>query len=140
MTPQFVIDTSALVAIVRREPDYADIADVVVVGPSLFPAPALVELGLVTSLERNLPNPDTVVLIDLLYRSGMSVAPFDVAMATAAGEAGVRYGKGNSSGVSLNLIDLMVYATAKVSGLPILCTGRDFAKTDAAIHPASRVG
>ena len=45
---------------------------------------------------------------------------------------------GNSKGGKLNLLDLMVYAVAKRTGRPILCTGRDFASTDADIHPASR--
>jgi ribonuclease VapC len=40
----------------------------------------------------------------------------------------------------LNLLDLMVYAVAKERGMPLLCTGNDFATTDLAIHPASRVG
>ena len=45
---------------------------------------------------------------------------------------------GNSKGGKLNLLDLMVYAVAKRTGRPILCTGRDFASADADIHPASR--
>ena len=45
---------------------------------------------------------------------------------------------GNSKGVKLDLLDLMVYAVAGRTGPQILCTGRDFASTDADIHPASR--
>ena len=47
-----------------------------------------------------------------------------------------RQGKGN--GGKLNLLDRMAYATAKHTARPVLRTGRDFADTDAAIHPASR--
>lgn len=36
------------------------------------------------------------------------------------------------------MLDVMVYCLARRLGRPILCTGRDFAATDAAIHPASR--
>lgn len=140
MTPQFVIDTSALVAIVKREPGYAEIADVVVAIPGILPAPVIVEFKLVTSLERNRSNPNSVALLALLERSGTIVCAFDADAAAAASIAGERYGKGGGSGVSLNLLDLMVYGVVKVTGLPILCTGKDFAATDAAIHPASRAG
>ena len=43
----------------------------------------------------------------------------------------------NANG-TLNLLDLMVYAVAKRTERPILCTGKDFTTTDADIHPASR--
>jgi ribonuclease VapC len=44
----------------------------------------------------------------------------------------------NGRGGRLNLLDLMVYAAARRTGLPILCTGADFAASGAAVHPASR--
>lgn len=62
----------------------------------------------------------------------------DVALAAIVGNE--RYGSGNGSGGLLNLLDLMVYGAAIETGLPILCTGNDFAATDAMIHPASRIG
>jgi ribonuclease VapC len=37
------------------------------------------------------------------------------------------------------MLDLMVYGMAKTMSLPILCTGKDFSVTDAAVHPASRI-
>ena len=59
--------------------------------------------------------------------------------AATAATAQIAFGKGNGRGGALNLLDLMVYAVAKDSGMPLLCTGRDFASTDAHIHPSSRV-
>ena len=64
----------------------------------------------------------------------------DEPMARAAADANASFGAGNSCGSPLNLLDLMVYGVAKVSGPPILCTGKDLARTDIALHPASRVG
>ncbi len=60
----------------------------------------------------------------------------DAHLAEAANEA---HGTGNHRGGTLNLLDLMVYGMAKRTGRPILCTGRDFAATGIAIHPASRI-
>lgn len=60
--------------------------------------------------------------------------------ADAAALANQVYGIGNVEGGTLNLLNLMIYACARVERRPILCTGRDFAATDAAIHIASRVG
>jgi ribonuclease VapC len=53
-------------------------------------------------------------------------------------EAHRLHGLGNGRGGRLNMLDAMVYCGAKRLKRLILCTGRDFASTDAAIHPASR--
>ena len=60
-------------------------------------------------------------------------------IARIAAGSHARYGKGNGRGGLLNILDLMVYATAKDRGLSLLFTGRDFISTDVAVHPASRI-
>jgi ribonuclease VapC len=55
-----------------------------------------------------------------------------------AAEADARNGKDMGEGGKLNLFDLMVYAVAKQRGEPLLCTGKDFAASDALLHPACR--
>lgn len=68
----------------------------------------------------------------------LRVHAFDADDAAVAAEANMAHGTGNGRGGSLNLLDLMVYAVARRLGLPILCTGRDFAATGIDLHPASR--
>ncbi|MBU6206146.1 MAG: type II toxin-antitoxin system VapC family toxin [Alphaproteobacteria bacterium] len=134
-----IVDTSALVAIVRRESEFEAIFEALLSTSALLPAPARVELDRVvgkTAHERHL----TDVLIGELESSGLQIIPFGDHHASIARDANTRFGQGNGKGGALNLLDLMVYAVAQERGLPILCTGKDFAATDAVIHPASRVG
>jgi len=46
-------------------------------------------------------------------------------------DAFVRYGKGRHP-AALNFGDCIAYAAAKLADQPILCTGRDFLRTDLA--------
>jgi ribonuclease VapC len=135
-----IIDTSALVAAIHTEEGSGPIRVALSneAASALIPAPVLVELNRVTSLDGNKPSPATEALVSLLLEKGTIVVPFDNNMAVTAAEANTRYGTGNGRGGSLNMLDLMVYAAAKIHGLPILCTGKDFLATDAMIHPASR--
>ncbi len=79
------------------------------------------------------------MLIEKLVGSGVIFNPFTIDAAQQSVRANPLFGKGNKQGGKLNLLDLMVYGAAKAAGYPILCTGRDFATTDAQIHPASRI-
>jgi len=55
--------------------------------------------------------------------------PFGEAHYGSAVEAWLRYGKGRHP-AGLNFGDCMAYATARVAGRPLLCTGEDFPRTD----------
>ena len=46
----------------------------------------------------------------------------------------LRYGKGRHR-AGLNFGDCLTYAVAKLSGLPLLCIGGDFAQSDLALVP-----
>jgi predicted TIM-barrel fold metal-dependent hydrolase len=59
--------------------------------------------------------------------------------AHAAANAYDRYGKGWHA-AALNLGDCFAYALAKESGLPLLCNGEDFARTDVVRSSNSRYG
>ena len=107
-------------------------------GHGLIPAPVLVEFRRVTALAGNRPDPLVESLLLDFIAAGVGILPFDAASAEAAAAANQRHGSGNGDGGRLNMLDLMVYGVAKVTGLPILCTGKDFAATDAVLHPASR--
>lgn len=104
-----------------------------------IPAPVIVELHRVTKLKGNLINPSVEQLINSLIAAGTTIIPFDEACADEASKANEHYGSGNGRGGKLNMLDLMVYGTAKSLDLPILFTGADFPTTDARFHPASRL-
>lgn len=134
-----IVDTTALVALVARERGAGPIADALSESVIWLPAPVLLEFHLVTAATGNSPNPAAAAaLMARLIADGARVRVFDADCAAAAAVASALYGKGNGLGGLLNILDLMVYATAKVMRLPILCTGKDFAATDAILHPASR--
>lgn len=135
-----IVDTSALVAIVRAETGYRALVTALMTEGGFVPAPVVVEFYRVVKLSGNRFDPDAVRLIELAQASGVSVAPFDHEHATAATVANAAFGSGNMRGGKLNMLDLMVYGMARTLALPILCTGNDFAGTDALIHPASRIG
>jgi ribonuclease VapC len=137
-----IVDTSALVAVIRNE----DGAEQIIAALSRdtinahIPAPVLLELQRVVSGVGNRPHPNALALIDWLDKEGAQILPFSKAMANEAVAANERFGSGNGKGGPLNLLDLMVYSVAMTLDMPILCTGKDFVRTDAKIHPASRIG
>ena len=63
--------------------------------------------------------------------------PFEAVHARAAREAFARYGRGRHP-ATLSFGDCLTYATASVSGLPLLFVGDDFSQTDVEPALASR--
>jgi ribonuclease VapC len=133
-----IVDTSALVALAWHEDGWDALADSLTGEPWIIPAPVVVEFALVTSDAANEPRPRAQELLARILAGTGRVEPFSHEAAALSVEAHRLYGRGNGRGGKLNLLDVMVYCMARRLGRPILCTGRDFASTDAAIHPASR--
>lgn len=132
-----IVDTSALMAIAKGEEGDELLLRAIYDGEGLLPAPVLVEFRRVAFGRSSLATrADAEVLIATLVPDRLTLVPFTPDQGRTAAAANERFGKGH--GGTLNLLDLMVYACAKVERRPILCTGRDFAATDALIHPASR--
>lgn len=104
-----------------------------------MPAPVIVEFWRVALGRGRDRAANAQPLLDMAFEAGAQIVAFDEALARAAVAANLTYGAGIARGGKLNMLDLMVYGVAKTTGRPILCTGADFASTDAAIHPASRV-
>jgi ribonuclease VapC len=71
---------------------------------------------------------EATLLMDKFREQGLVIQAFKAAHASIAADAG---------GV-LTVLDLMVCAFARNYGEPVLCTGKDFATTDIALHAASR--
>jgi ribonuclease VapC len=123
-----IVDTSALVAMLLREEGWealrSAVADEEVAG---IGAPSLLEAALVISGRAGRDRSEDVerFIRDL----GIVVIAFEEDHARAAAEAFARFGKGRHR-AALNFGDCMSYAVAKLAGQPLLCTGRDFAKTD----------
>lgn len=134
---QIVADTSALFAILMREPGYMDLRDAILEEIVVLPSPVIVEFSRV-AMRRGIDDDVVYAFFQQLMRGRCRVEPFSAEMAMLAHEANRRFGAGNGQGGLLNLLDLMVYATAKQLEIPILCTGNDFASTDAVIYHASR--
>lgn len=65
----------------------------------------------------------------LLIELDLEIAAHSSALALAAREAFLRFGKGRHP-AGLNLGDCASYALAKVNDLPLLFKGRDFGQTD----------
>jgi ribonuclease VapC len=123
-----ILDTSAVVAVVFREPEEHDflhkIGTAAIVG---IGAPTLAETAIV--LAARLGQEGARVLSLMVQRAGIVVVPFDSAHSQLAAEAWLRYGKGRHP-AGLNFGDCLAYATARVAGRPLLCKGDDFPKTD----------
>ena len=123
-----ILDSSALLALVFREPGYERIlaavaaADWVGVG-----APTLAETGIVLSARIAEEAKPTLAL--LLEHLDLRIVPFEATHARAAREAFTRFGRGRHP-AALNFGDCLTYAVAKVAGLPLLFVGDDFARTD----------
>lgn len=135
-----VVDTSALIAVILEEPQHQAIRDVLERDVCAVPSPVIVEFASVSSGTRlDLSTIGDRFIGRLLQENRFRVADFDLESAKAARSALPKYGKGRRNRAQLNIVDLMVYGIAKRLEAPILCTGQDFAETDALIHPASRL-
>lgn len=123
-----ILDTSALLAIVFREPEHERILSAVAAAEWLgIGAPTLAEAGIV--LAARLGANGRPILAMLLEQLDLEVMPFEAAHALAAREAFLRYGRGRHP-AGLNFGDCLTYAIAKVSGQPLLFVGNDFSQSD----------
>lgn len=123
-----IVDTSAVLAIVFREPGFEALVDKLLAADSRgVGAPTLVETALV--LTGRLGAAGEGFVDGFTEKFEVAVLPFGAAHWRAAAEAFYRFGKGRHP-ASLNFGDCLSYATAKLAGLPLLFVGADFARTD----------
>ncbi len=123
-----VVDASALIAVLDKEPDAALYAEAIAeADPPLISAATLLEVNIVM-LNRH--GARAARMVDrLIQEAGFQVESFTVQHAELAREAYARYGKGQRS-AGLNYGDCFSYALAKATELPLLFKGQDFSKTD----------
>ena len=124
-----ILDTSALVAILRGEQD----------GPELLRAidsAPIVRISVATYLETGIvmdASRDPVLsrkLDDLLLEAAVQFEPVTEEQARIARWAYRDFGKGSGHPAKLNFGDCFAYALAKTSGEPLLFKGDDFHHTD----------
>ena len=124
-----VVDSSALLAILFREPEEQAFKNIVA-GDDRCVLSAVNAHETVTIL-RVRHGPQAVArLWQLLTESEIEIVPFDEVQVHAAAVAFARYGKGIDPKARLNLADCAAYALAATMNAPLLFKGDDFAATD----------
>ncbi|CAM4037614.1 type II toxin-antitoxin system VapC family toxin [Janibacter anophelis] len=120
-----IVDTSALVAVLRGEHDADRFIAAMESAPDLRVSTATVlECTLVLGPRR------TELLDELLQVVAAEIVPFDEEQLALAREAHRRYGRGSGSAARLNFGDCFTYALAHSRGEPLLFKGDDFTRTD----------
>ncbi len=128
-----ILDTSAILAILRHEEDSAAFAQKVRESDiSRISAATFVELSMV--LEATAGDTGLLACDTFIRDNEIRIEALTQEHALAARHAFSNYGKGRHP-AGLNLGDCFSYALAKVSGEPLLFKGRDFSRTD--IAPAN---
>lgn len=124
-----MLDSSAMVAIICREPDAA-VFENAVAGADRLGASALIVFETRTVLGKGRASSVVEEFDRWLGAQPVEIFPFDAAMADAAFAAYSRYGKGVHSKARLGLCDCAAYALAKSLDAPLLFKGADFSHTD----------
>jgi ribonuclease VapC len=128
-----IIDTSAIIAILRGEPDAGVYIDVIDSAPrSRVSAASYVEAGIVIDGSR-----DPVLsrrLDEYVMEAPLIIEPVTEEQAHIARAAYRDFGKGSGHPAQLNFGDCFAYALARDKREPLLFKGSDFIHTD--ITPA----
>lgn len=123
-----IVDGSALLAVVFREPGFEAILDQVMTADAVaVGTPTLAETGIV--LEARLGEDAAGMLERLLDELGIQEIPFGEIHWREAVNAYRRFGKGRHE-ARLNFGDCMTYAVAALAAEPLLFVGEDFSRTD----------
>jgi ribonuclease VapC len=126
-----VVDTSALIAILRQETDSIQLAEALGnADRRLISAGTMLEAGLVTIHQGD----EHSRLLQLVERVQLEI----IATSETEVHAGIlafrRYGRGSKHPAELNFGDCFAYALAKTRNVPLLFKGDDFVHTD--VEPA----
>ncbi len=124
-----IVDASALIAILRNEPEALSCADAIEnASVRRISAANYVEAAVVIDGSR-----DPIAsrrFDDLLREAELVVEPVTEVQARVAREAYRDFGKGSGHPAQLNFGDCFAYALAKVASEPLLFKGDDFNHTD----------
>ena len=128
-----ILDASAIVAVLNREPEAGDLANRILAAPVRWThALSLYETTLAIRRFSGVEDERaSSVVRSFLSDLEIGVAEIGSAEAAEALDAHRRYGKGRHP-ARLNMGDCFSYACAKLRGMPLLYKGADFAQTDLA--------
>ena len=121
-----IVDSSAIVAIVREEAEAAGLAALIAKQPRAeMSAGNYLETSIVIDSDR---DPALSAGLDaLLDRLGVAIAPVTESQARLARQAYRDFGKGSGHPARLNFGDCFAYALATERGEALLYKGEDFA-------------
>lgn len=124
-----ILETSALVAILKDEPERAAFAAAIAGAPTVrISAANYLEAAIVIDAIR---RPALSRKLDeILVENDITIEPVTPTQARIAREAYRDFGKGSGDAARLNFGDCLAYALAKDKSEPLLFKGTDFAQTD----------
>jgi ribonuclease VapC len=123
-----ILDTSALIAILYREPEAENFVQRIHEAETCRMSVATwLELAIV--VERQLGPEGTRQAEIFLRRAGIVIEPLTVEQGELARQGFLDFGKGRHR-AGLNYGDCFAYALAKATGEPLLFKGNDFSQTD----------
>ena len=124
-----IVDTSAVIAILRGEPDAGDLAhrmaeatELVMSAGTHLEAAIVVDAAGDPVLSRRFD--------DLIATAGIRIEPWTAELAAIARLAYRDFGKGSGHRAGLNFGDCFAYALARATGQSLLFKGDDFIHTD----------
>jgi ribonuclease VapC len=124
-----IVDTSAIIAILKNEPEAQAFSDAI-------EAAKVVRLSAASYLESRIVvnrYKDPILMArleEILENPGLQIEPVTAAQAKIAWEAYRDFGKGSGSPANLNFGDCLTYALARDKREPLLYKGDDFVHTD----------
>ncbi len=124
-----IVDTSALIAILLKEPGYGLLLDRLEKADAIRISTATVLEASIVMYARLGPK-GVAALHALLTAMGAEEIAFTTRHRKEAERAYAAYGKASGHEARLNYGDCMTYGLAKCSGLPLLFKGDDFSRTD----------
>ena len=124
-----IVDTSAVVAILRDEPESERFSGVIAAAAQpKMSVVNYVEAGVVADAAK---SPAISRQLDELIRvAGVEIRPVTPEQGRLAREAYRDFGRGTGHPAKLNFGDCFAYALAKETGEPLLFKGTDFSETD----------
>ncbi len=124
-----IVDSSALVATIKGEPDGHRMAQIMDAAKSVrISAASYLETSIVIDGLRSPAH--SARLDELIEEMGMLIEPVTVEQAKIARQAYRDYGKGSGHPAGLNFGDCFSYALARERREPMLWKGDDFGHTD----------
>lgn len=124
-----IIDSSAIIAILRNEPDAPELANRIEQADHCFISAAIfVE---VSAIVMRSADAEGIEYLDRFIKEvAIIIQPVTAKQAFIAREAYQKFGKGSKHPAQLNFGDCFSYALAKELNEPLLYKGNDFIHTD----------